>query len=155
MGTQLIGSAKCITGNPAKSSLVGVGFRVNLNVLTRNPTPTSDDFAGFPVMHFADPINCVPISVCYTNAAGPKMDDINALARLYPGSGNPQPAGRVYGSVYFTDASGNAVQAMQGVNVVARLMVSGQPSRQYVVTSVSGFAFHGNAGNIINGYVDA
>ena len=44
---------------------------------------------------------------------------------------------------------------MQGVNVVARLMVSGQPSRQYVVTSVSGFSFYGNAGNIIDGYVDA
>src|SRR5260370_26305584 len=44
---------------------------------------------------------------------------------------------------------------MQGVNVVARLLVSGQPSRQYVATSVSGYAFHGNAGNIIDGYVDA
>ncbi|MDR3385536.1 MAG: hypothetical protein P4L92_00670, partial [Rudaea sp.] len=40
-------------------------------------------------------------------------------------------------------------------NVVARLLVSGLPSRQYVVSSVSGFLFHGNAGNIINGYVDA
>jgi hypothetical protein len=43
---------------------------------------------------------------------------------------------------------------MQGVNVVARLMVSDQPSRQYVVTSVSGFSFCGNAGNIIDGYLD-
>jgi hypothetical protein len=57
--------------------------------------------------------------------------------------------------VYFTDASGNAVQPMQGVNVVARLMVSSQPSRQFVVTSVSGLAFHGNAGNIIDGYLNA
>ena len=83
------------------------------------------------------------------------MDDIDSLTRLYPGSSNPQPTGRIYGSVYFTDASGNAAQPMQGVNVVARLMVSGQPSRQYVATSVSGFAFCGNAGNIIDGYVDA
>jgi hypothetical protein len=45
-----------------------------------------------------------------------------------PAGGNPQAAGRIYGSVYFTDASGNAVQPMQGVNVVARLMVAGQPS---------------------------
>jgi hypothetical protein len=43
---------------------------------------------------------------------------------------------------------------MQGVNVVARLMVSGQPSGQYVATCVSGFAFTGNAGNIIDGYLD-
>jgi len=136
--------------------ILGLGWsQANLNVLTRIPVPTSDDFAGFPVMHFADPINCVPISICYPQAAVPKMDDINALARLYPSSGNPQPAGRVYGGVYFTDGSGNALQQMQGVNVVARLMVSNLPSRQYVVTSVSGFAFHGNAGNIIDGYVDA
>ena len=81
------------------------------------------------------------------------MDDMDALARLYPGS--PQTAGRIYGRVYFTDASGNAAQPMQGVNVVARLIDgSGQPSRQYVATSVSGFSFCGNAGNIIDGYLD-
>ncbi len=136
--------------------ILGLGWsQANLNVLTHNPAPTSADFAGFPVMHFTDPINCVPIGVCYPNPAVPKMDDSNALARLYPASVSPQPAGRIYGSLYFTDASGNAAQPMQGVNVVARLMVSNQPSRQYVVASVSGFAFHGNAGNIIDGYLDA
>jgi hypothetical protein len=135
--------------------VLGMGWsQANVNVLTRVPVPTSADFAGFPVMHFLDPENCVPISACYPNAAVPKMDDMDALARLYPANVKPQPAGRVYGSVYFTDASGNAVQPMQGVNVVARLMILGQPSRQYVVTSVSGFTFHGNAGNIITGYVD-
>ncbi|MFI5102463.1 MAG: IPT/TIG domain-containing protein [Terriglobales bacterium] len=136
--------------------ILGLGWsQANLNVLTRNPSPTSADYAGFPVMHFADPISCVPISACYPNAAAPTMDDITALARLYPAIGNQQTTGRIYGSVYFTDASGNAVQPMQGVNVVARLIDgTGQPSRQYVVTSVSGFAFHGNAGNIIDGYVD-
>src|SRR4030088_3062368 len=136
--------------------ILGLGWaQANLNVLTRKPPPIDADFAGFPLMHFIDPISCVPISLCYPNAAVPNLDDINTLARLYPSSVNPQPAGRIYGSVYFTDASANAVQPMQGVNVVARLLVSGQPSRQYVVSSVSGFAFHGNAGNIIDGYVDA
>jgi hypothetical protein len=134
---------------------IGMGWsQANLNVITQNPPPTQADFAGFPVMHFADPISCVPISICYPNAAVPKMDDIDSLTRLYPTSENPQPAGRIYGSVYFTDASGNAVQPMQGVNVVARLLVSGQPSGQYVATSVSGFLFCGNAGNIIDGYLD-
>jgi len=134
---------------------LGLGWsQANLNVLTQSPPPTSADFAGFPVMHFADPISCVPITICYPNPGVPAMDDIDALARLYPVSSNPQPAGRVYGSVYFTDTSGNATQPMQGVNVVARLMVSDTPSREYVVTSVSGFAFCGNAGNIIDGYVD-
>lgn len=137
--------------------ILGLGWsQANVNVLTRTPLPTSADFQGFPVMHFADPISCAPITVCYPDAAVPKMDDQNALARLYPSNVNPEPAGRIYGGLYFTDASGKAVQPMQGVNVVARLIDgSGQPSRQFVVTSVSGFAFHGNAGNIIDGYVDA
>src|SRR5277367_1242239 len=136
--------------------ILGLGWsQANLNVLTRNPPPTDADFAGFPLMHFADPISCVPISACYPNAATPAMDDTTALTRLYPANTNPQTTGRIYGSVYFTDTSGKALQQMQGVNVVARLMVSGVPSRQYVATSVSGFAFTGNAGNIINGYVDA
>jgi hypothetical protein len=137
--------------------ILGLGWsQANLNVLTRKPPPIDADFAGFPLMHFIDPISCVPISLCYPNAPVPKLDDTNALARLYPSSVNPQPSGRIYGSVYFTDASGTAVQPMQGVNVVARLIDgTGKPSRQYVVTSVSGYAFHGNAGNIINGYADA
>ncbi len=135
--------------------ILGLGWsQANPNVLTRNPVPTSDDFEGFPVMHFEDPISCVPIAICFPDAAVPKMDDMNSLARLYPSV--PLSSGRIFGSVYFTDSSGNAQQEMQGANVVARLLdISGQPSRQFVVTSVSGFAFHGNAGNIIDGYVDA
>ena len=137
-------------------NIIGLGWsQADLNVLTRTPPPTDADFLGFPVMHFADPITCVPISACYPSAAFPKMDDTDALTRLYPGSANPQPSGRVYGSVYFTDASENAAQPMQGVNVVARLILSGQPSRQYVATSISGFLFSGNAGNIVDGYLDA
>ena len=140
----------------------GLGWsQANINVLTNDPPPTADDFQGFPVMHFADPISCVPITICYggnagINVAAPKLDDITALAALYPASGgNPQPMGALWGGVYFTDGSGNATQMMQGVNVVARMMVNGQPSREYVVSSVSGYAFVGNAGNIITGYVGA
>jgi hypothetical protein len=136
--------------------VLGLGWaQANLNVITGNPPPTSDDYAGFPLMHFTDPVACVPISICYPNAATLKMDDTASLARLYPVTTNqPQTAG-IHGSVYFTNASGNVVQPMQGVNVVARLRdATGTPSRQYVATSVSGFLFRGNAGDIINGYVD-
>ncbi len=139
--------------------------QANDNVFTHNPNPTSADYAGFPVMHFMDPVNCVPISICYggifegalgNNTTTPALDDVTALARLYPApGGNPLGTGRIWGNVYFTNSSGQAAQMMQGVNIVARLMVSGAPSRQYVVTSVSGFDFVGNAGNIITGYLDA
>ena len=135
----------------------GLGWsQANLNVQAGNPVPTPADFAGFPVMHFFDSPDCVPITVCYPNPAVPAMDDVTALARLYPApGGNSQASGRIWGNVYFTDPPGAAAQPMQGVNVVARLMVAGAPSRQYVVTSVSGFEFVGYAGNLITGYVDA
>ena len=137
--------------------IFGLGWsQANLNVLTGEPPPSPDDYQGFPLMHFSDPVNCVPISVCYPNAAAPKLDDVTAFARLYPApGGNPQPTGRIWGDLYFTIASGVATQPMQGVNVVARLLVNGQPSRRYVVTSVSGFEFVGNAGNTITGYLDS
>jgi hypothetical protein len=142
---------------------LGMGWsQANLNVITRNPVPGADDFQGFALMHFLDPVGCVPIRACYPDADVPKLDDRAALRGLYrsalkhPESQQSPNVARIHGSVFFTDASGNQAQPMQGVNVVARLIDdTGQPSRRYVATSVSGFAFHGNAGNPINGLVDA
>jgi len=48
--------------------VLGLGWsQVNVNVQTGSPHPTSDDFAGFPVMHYTDAQNCVPITLCYAN----------------------------------------------------------------------------------------
>lgn len=141
----------------ALGRVIGLGWsQANLNAITHNPPPASDDYEGFPLMHFSDPMSCVPISVCYPDAAFPKLDDQAALVRLYPATTqSPTPTARIHGSVYFADATGAVAQPMQGVNVVARLLDNtGTPSRRYVVTSVSGFAFHGNAGNVVNGLVD-
>jgi hypothetical protein len=159
--------------------VLGLGWsQANLNVINRNPPPATDDFEGFPLMHFLDSVSCVPIAVCYPDADVPKLDDRAALRRLYTAAPkNPeldqlraqqfqdqlfqlqQPqakVARIHGSVFFTDASGNQAQLMQGVNVVARMIdASGQPSRRFVATSVTGFAFHGNAGNTVNGFVDS
>jgi len=136
--------------------IFGLGWsQANVNVVTNKPAPSPDDYKGFPVMHFADPANCVPVTKCYSDPLTPKLDDVTAFARLYPASGGGAQSGRIWGNVYFTDSSGNATQPMQGVNVVARLLVTGQPSRQYVVTAVSGFSFVGNSGNIATGYLDS
>jgi hypothetical protein len=133
--------------------VLGLGWsQANPNVITRKPPPVPDDFVGFPLMHFLNPVGCVPIGVCYPDAEVPKMDDRASIGRLYPGI---SATSRIHGSVFFTDSSGNAQQPMQGVNVVARRMESGQPSRQSVVASVSGFAFRGSAGNPVNGFVNA
>src|SRR5580698_2124790 len=135
--------------------VLGLGWsQMNLNVITRNPPPTSDDYAGFPVMHYIDPVSCVPITVCYANPYQLASDDASALSRLYP-AGSPATA-RIHGSVYFVDHMGNSGQPMQGVNVVARWIdpSTNQPSRQYGASSVSGFLFTGNAGNPITGLAD-
>jgi len=149
-------------------NVLGLGWsQLNLNVITGAPHPTADDYAGFPVMHFSDPMNCVPITLCYSNAYQLAMDDAAAISRLYPVTSQNQnnfpgkqifsaTTARIHGSVYFTDAHGNATQPMQGVNVVARWIDpnTGQPSHRYVISSVSGFLFTGNAGNPITGFTD-
>jgi len=86
-----------------------------VNVLTQNPLQRAT-ICRISVDAFQRSDFCVRLAPAYRRAV-PKMDDMDALARLYPASGNPQPDGRIYGSVYFTDASGNAGQPMQGVNV--------------------------------------
>ena len=150
-------------------SVLGVGWsQLNLNVQTGSPVPTSDDYAGFPVMHFSDSWGCVPITACYPNPYQLSMDDQAAISRLYPVTAQNQAifpgkqafslsTARIQGSVYFTDPHGVATQPMQGVNVVARWInpQTGQPSRRYAASSVSGFRFTGNEGNPITGLDDA
>ena len=150
-------------------SVIGLDWsQVNPNVLTRNPPPTSDDYAGFPVMHSMDPMNCIPITLCYPNPYQLAMDDTAALSRLYPVTPQNQSAfpgkqvlsattARIHGSVWFTDVHGNPTQAMQGANVVARWIdpKTGLPSRKFAAASVSGFLFSGNQGNPITGFDDA
>jgi hypothetical protein len=138
-------------------SVLGLGWsQMNLNVITRNPAPTSADYAGFPVMHYLDEQNCVPITICYANPYQLAPDDIAALSRLYPAGASATMA-RIHGSVYFVDRLGNKGQPMQGVNVVARWIdpSTNLPSRQYGASSVSGNLFTGNAGNPITGWNDA
>jgi hypothetical protein len=142
--------------------------QVNVNVQTRQPVPAPEDFAGFSIMHAMDLISCVPISICYSNADQPKMDDRAALARLYPVTpqnqsnfpGKPLFSAntiRIHGSVYFVDASGQPAQPMQGINVVARWVdpTTGKASRTTAAAAVSGFLYCGNAGNPVNGPDDA
>ena len=146
--------------------VLGLGWsQVNDNVLTGNPPPTQADYAGFPVMHSIDPPNCIPITLCYPNPYQPKMDDQASLSALYPvTSGNRSQFTRkqilstttaeISGTVYF---SGQSAQAMQGVNVVARWIdpSTGLPSGQYAASSVSGFLFTGDAGNMVTGFTNS
>jgi hypothetical protein len=139
--------------------------QLNINVFTHRPIALSADYAGLTIMHASDPINCVPISLCYPNADQPKMDDRAALSRLYPVTVQNQASFpgkklffentvRIHGTVHFADASGQPAQPMQGVNVIARWIDPSTqlPSRTYAAASVSGFLFRGNAGNPATGF---
>jgi hypothetical protein len=137
--------------------VLGLGWsQLNLNVITGTPPPTAADLAGFPVMHFLDPVSCVPITVCYANPYRLAADDMAALSRLYPLGTPPSTAVRIYGSVYFSNQLGGPGQAMQGVNVVARWIdpATNLPSDQYSASAVSGFLFTGNSGNPVTGWTD-
>jgi len=136
--------------------------QVNLNVQTDMPPPTSDDYAGFSIMHAIDSPSCVPIALCYSNGGKvnsyqPKMDDQAALSRLYPGPTFSANTARIHGNVYFANASGQPGQGMQGVNVVARWIDpnTNQPSGAYAAASVSGFLFAGNVGTTVTGFNDS
>jgi hypothetical protein len=138
-------------------NVLGLGWsQLNLNVITGNPPPTPADYAGFPVMHYMDPVNCIPITLCYANPYQLAPDDVAALSRLYPTGTPSNSTARIYGSVYFVNHLGAEGQPMQGVNVFARWIdpSTGQPSDQYGASSVSGFLFTGNAGNSITGFTD-
>jgi hypothetical protein len=143
--------------------VLGLGWsQMNLNIQTRIPPPTADDYVGFTIMHAIDLPSCVPISLCYSNGGQvnpyqPKMDDQAALSRLYPGPTFSAATARIHGNVYFANASGQPGQGMQGVNVVARWIDpnTNQPSGAYAAASVSGFLFAGNVGTTVTGFNDS
>jgi hypothetical protein len=143
--------------------VLGLGWsQMNVNIQTRIPQPTADDYVGFSIMHAIDLPNCVPISSCYSNGGQvnpyqPKQDDQAALSRLYPGPTFSASTARIHGNVYFANASGQPGQGMQGVNVVARWIDpgTGLPSRAHAAAAVSGFLFAGNVGTTVTGFNDS
>ncbi|HTV05279.1 MAG TPA: IPT/TIG domain-containing protein [Acidobacteriaceae bacterium] len=123
---------------------------------------TSEDLAGWPIMHPIERLCHASGETCMPNAAALRYDDVAALNRLYPVTAANISSFKnkkltaantlsVTGTISFRGGQG-----MQGVNVVLRPMISGTdlPDVRYTVTAVSGVRFHGNAGNIITGLTD-
>ncbi|MBZ5569078.1 MAG: hypothetical protein LAN64_14660 [Acidobacteriia bacterium] len=131
-----------------------------------SPPPTSDDQAGFPVMHPQGSLCSLGDYGCVPNADQPRMDDRAAISRLYPVTAENLAPGksvfsattaRVRGRVLFPGWNGAYGAGMQGVNVVARYInpTNGAPSGSAAASSVSGSLFRGNAGNAITGFTGA
>lgn len=126
--------------------------QANDNVFTGSPQATEGDYEGWPLMH---PINldCGGDSYsCIPDAMALRMDDRAALGRLYPGAKFSKETVRIHGTISFADGQG-----MQGVLVQAIRLVKGTttPDTSMVASCISGFAFRGNAGNVVTGTVDA
>jgi hypothetical protein len=123
---------------------------------------TSNDLAGWPIMHPIERLCNATGETCMPNATTLRLDDIAALNRLYPVtaanlssfSGKKLTAPNtlsIQGTIQFRRGQG-----MQGVNVVLRPLIPGTdlPDVRYTVTAVSGVSFQGNAGNPITGTTD-
>ncbi|MBZ5510419.1 MAG: hypothetical protein LAN70_04540 [Acidobacteriia bacterium] len=141
--------------------------QLNDNVFTGSPPPTTDDTAGFPLMHPEGAL-CGRSYGCAYNADQLRMDDRAAISRLYPvTSGNltqfpgktafASSTARIRGRVLFPGWDTAPGDGMQGVNIVARYIdpVTGAASHAATASSLSGFLFRGNAGNEITGFTAA
>ncbi len=139
--------------------LLGLDWsQLNDNVAAGTPTPTADDYNGFPVMHPAGSL-CTPSYGCTYNADQLRADDRAAISRLYPVTADnlanytgkqvfATATARVHGSVLL------GTTPSQGANIVARLIdgTTGKVTTKASVSCVSGFLFRGNAGNPITGF---
>ncbi|MBT9333202.1 IPT/TIG domain-containing protein [Paracidobacterium acidisoli] len=122
---------------------------------------TTEGLQGWPVMHPVERLCDESGNACMPNMTTLRPDDMAALSRLYPvTSANigsfiskkltvPNTIS-VTGTIHFKNGQG-----MQGVNVVLRPLVNGEPDIRYTVTAVSGVLYQGNAGNRVNGPDDA
>ena len=140
--------------------------QANDTLETNKPaSPSADEIAGYPTMHPMGSL-CSASYGCYSNADQLRMDDRMAISALYPVTAEnvgsftgkkifSATTARIRGSVWFGEGAGAV--PIQGANVVARLLdpVTNAVSVKTVATSVSGFLYRGNAGNIVTGFTDA
>lgn len=139
--------------------------QLNDNVFTQNPPPVLAQEEAWPLMHPID-ILCGPYTYqCMVNPFQLRMDDRASLGKLYPvtTSNQAQFSGKqvttqvtsgLIGTVKFPNG-----QPMEGVNVV---MHHYEPFTSPIfvfpdelISSVTGYAFRGSAGNPVTGYTDA
>ncbi|ACO33124.1 MULTISPECIES: IPT/TIG domain-containing protein [Acidobacterium] len=126
-----------------------------------NDQITSDGLAGWPILHPVEHLCSGTNGACMTNETTLRYDDIASLNRTYPVTAANHA---MYASKTLTASATFSVQGtirfrrgqgMQGVNVVLRPLVSGQPILLYTVTAVSGASYVGDAGNPVDGNEDA
>ncbi|MES2391882.1 MAG: hypothetical protein V4555_09595, partial [Acidobacteriota bacterium] len=163
-------NGRCVGSNPqqlmqmqyqlmrAFGRVLGLAWsQVNDNVFTGVPAPTANNESYWPVMHPIDVI-CGPYTYqCMQNPFQLRIDDVAALALLYPVTPSNVVPGKtisltgavsMVGEIDFPNGDG-----MDMVNVtVSRLMYgSSSPDSSMVASGISGIYFAQNFGNPISG----
>src|SRR5262249_13012185 len=126
--------------------------QINLDAYTQRAFPcNTDDVAGLPLMF--------PIAFCQArkDVGLPVLstDEESWISSLYPAANSSNNYGTISGTVYL----GDGPTAIQGVNVIARLVddpnTPEDESRRIAVSAVSGYLFTGNPGQGVTAALSA
>jgi hypothetical protein len=141
--------------------VVGTAWsQLNDNIFTGAAPPTAGEIDYWPIMHPID-VLCGSYSYqCMTNPFQLRMDDLDALAMLYPVTpANIQP-GETLSTANALNLGGNVTfptgQGMDWVNVTTTRQTAGRVTVDpyQLVSGVSGYKFQQNGGNPITGLAD-
>src|SRR5215469_6261436 len=138
--------------------VVGISWsQVNDNLFTGAAPPTAGEINYWPIMHPID-VLCGPYSYqCMTNPFQLRMDDVDALAKLYPVTPANMTAGEILSTSNAVHLGGNVTfptgQGMDWLNVTATRELQSVWSAEpwQVASSVTGYQFEQNIGNPVTG----
>lgn len=120
--------------------------QINLDLYTQGVYPCNvDELAGLPLMF--------PIEMCQArkDAGLPVLspDDLSWISSLYPNANFNSNYAMISGTIYF----GDGVDAVQGANVIARVLddptTAENESYRVAVSAISGYLFTGNPGQSV------
>lgn len=138
--------------------VLGIAWsQLNDNIFTGASPATPGEIDYWPIMHPID-VLCSSYSYqCISNPFTLRMDDVDALAQLYPVTSSNIAAGQMLSTSNSLNLSGNVAfpsgQGMDWLNVAATRLIAGRntPDEPQIVSAVSGYRYQQNGGNPITG----
>jgi hypothetical protein len=138
--------------------VVGIAWsQCNDNIFTGATPATAGEIDYWPIMHPID-VLCGSYSYqCMTNPFTLRMDDVDALALLYPVTGSNLQAGQVLSGANALNVYGTLAfptgQGMDWVNVTATRQTQSRSTADpwEVVSALSGYAYQQDGGNPVTG----
>ena len=141
--------------------VIGIAWsQLNDNIFTGATPATPSEIDYWPIMHPIDVLCSSYTYQCMTNPFQLRMDDLDALAMLYPVTPANIQAGQILSTANALNLSGSVSfptgQGMDWVNVTATRQMAGRNTADpwQIVSGVSGYKFQQIGGNPITGSVD-